>query len=222
VIQHHPADHHLLALASGQLDSGRGFVVSAHVETCSSCQRRIQDFLEVGGEVLQAVEPLNVSPDAFAQTLLRIEAGSRAGEIATAAPTPAGFPRESVALLPSRLLQGCSGEPWRWLGPGVRYSTIKVPHAARSKVFLLKIAPGQTLPQHSHGGCEFTQVLCGSFHDGRAKFDVGDFDETDPHVTHQPVVNGDAECICLAYLDAPLRFPGWIPRVAARWTGFND
>jgi putative transcriptional regulator len=222
VIHHHPADHHLLALASGQMDSGRGFVVSAHVETCRVCQRRLQEFLAVGGEVLQASEPVNVSADAFAQTLRRIDAGLPAAAAITATPTPVGFPRECVTLLPSRLLQGCTGQPWRWIGPGMRYSAIEIPHAAQSNVFLLKIAPGRTMPRHSHGGCEFTQILSGSFNDGRARFDAGDFDETDPHVTHQPVVTDEGECICLAYLDAPLRFESWVARAAARWTGFQN
>jgi putative transcriptional regulator len=223
VIHHHPADHHLIALAAGQLDSARGFVVATHVEACPACRHRIQDYLAVGGELLQAVEPLHVAPEAFARTLQRIDAVMPADAAAPApgAAAPAGFPREALALLPPRLLQGCGGEPWRWIGPGVRYSEIWVPHAARSKVFLLKIAAGRTLPEHAHGGCEFTQVLSGSFADGRASFAGGDFDETDPQVTHQPVVADDDECICLAYLDSPLRFSGWIPRVAARWTGFR-
>lgn len=222
MIHHHPADHHLLALASGQMDSGRGFVVSAHVERCPACRRRTREFLALGGEILQAGEPVNLSPDAFAQTLRRIEAGSPTHATSAAASPAVGFPFESVELLPSRLLQGCKAQSWRWIGPGMRYSMIEIPHAAPSSVFLLKIAPGRTLPQHSHGGCEFTQVLRGAFHDGRARFDAGDFDETDPHVTHQPVVTADGECICLAYLEAPLRFESWVARAAARWTGFQD
>ncbi|MBS0388943.1 MAG: transcriptional regulator, partial [Proteobacteria bacterium] len=68
MINHHPADHHLLALASGQIDSGRGFVVSAHVERCAACRRRTQEFLEVGGELLRAGDAVSLAPDAFART----------------------------------------------------------------------------------------------------------------------------------------------------------
>ena len=221
MIHHHPADHHLLALASGQLDSGRGFVVSAHVEGCVACQRRTQEFLALGGEILQHGEPVSLAADAFAQTLRRIDSPAPPDAATAAVAAPAGFPSDAAALLPPRLLQGCTAESWRWIGPGMRCSMIGVPHAAGANVFLLKIAPGRTLPRHTHAGCEFTQVLCGAFHDGRARFDAGDFDETDPQVTHQPVVTGEAECICLAYLDAPLRFESWIARAAARWTGFQ-
>jgi putative transcriptional regulator len=229
MIHHHPADHHLLALASGQIDSGRGFVLSAHVDGCRTCGRRIRDFMGLGGEILATADPATLAPESFARTLQRIDAtdpapgvtGAPAGNVALPTP-PAVFPDEAAKLLPSRLLQGCSGEPWRWIGPGVRYSSIAVPHAGRAKVFLLKISPGRTLPQHSHGGCEFTQVLSGSFDDGRARFAGGDFDETDPQVTHQPVVTDAAECICLAYLDSPLRFSSWLARAASRWTAFQD
>jgi len=229
VIHHHPDDDLLLALASGQLDSGRGFVVSAHVEGCAACARRVHEFTALGGEILAGLEPEPLAPEAFARTLQRIDAAPPApaeaavGAAAQArAAAPARFPSEAGALLPARLLQGCAGEPWRWIGPGIRYSAIAVPHAPRSKVFLLKIAPGRTLPQHSHGGCEFTQVLSGSFDDGRAHFAGGDFDAADPQVTHQPVVSAGEECICLAYLDSPLRFSSWIARTASRWTSFHD
>ncbi|HVN99620.1 MAG TPA: ChrR family anti-sigma-E factor [Steroidobacteraceae bacterium] len=221
MIQHHPSDQHLLALASGQLDSGRGFVLAAHVERCGACRRRSREFLELGGELLRTGDPVSLGAEAFAQTLQRIEADRAPVAAAAPAAPPAGFPRDALPLLPARLLAGCSAEPWRWIGPGMRCSMIGVPHAARASVFLLKIAPGRTLPRHSHGGTEFTQVLHGAFHDGRSRFDAGDFDETDAQVTHQPVVTDEAECICLAYLDAPLRFEGWIARTAARWTGFR-
>lgn len=219
MIHHHPADDLLLALASGQLDSGRGFVVSAHVEGCATCARRLHEFTAVGGEILAAFEPAPLAPEAFARTLQRIDA---AQPVIGTPPGSNGFPAEAKALLPARLLRGCAGEPWQWVGPGIRYSAIGVPHAGRSKVFLLKIAAGRTLPQHSHGGCEFTQVLSGSFNDGRSIFAGGDFDATDPAVTHQPVVSAGEECICLAYLDSPLRFSSWIARAASRWTSFQD
>ena len=178
--------------------------------------------MALGGEILAAIEPASLAPESFARTLQRIDAAPTATAAPSQSGAQAGFPTEAVALLPPRLLRGCSGEPWRWIGPGIRYSAIGVPHAVRSKVFLLKIAPGRTLPRHSHGGCEFTQVLSGSFTDGRSRFAGGDFDETDPQVTHQPVVTADGECICLAYLDSPLRFASWVARAASRWTAFQD
>ncbi len=69
------------------------------------------------------------------------------------------------------------------------------------------------MPRHTHDGTEFTQVLSGSFEDEvGAVFGAGDFEEADTGVHHQPVVRAGEECICLAYVDAPLRFDGRIAR----------
>ncbi|PZP99900.1 MAG: transcriptional regulator, partial [Variovorax paradoxus] len=59
---------------------------------------------------------------------------------------------------------------------------------------------------------EFTQVLHGSFHDGRAQFSAGDFDAADTQVHHQPVVQAGSECICLASIEGQLEFDGWFAR----------
>ena len=40
MIQHHPADDLLLALAAGNLPGGPSLVVASHVEACAQCRRR--------------------------------------------------------------------------------------------------------------------------------------------------------------------------------------
>ena len=88
-----------------------------------------------------------------------------------------------------------------------------MPGVPDANVFLLRIAAGRYLPQHSHDGVEFTQVLHGRFHDGRALFGAGDFDSADGEVRHQPVVQEGSECICLAALEGGgLRFDSAIAR----------
>jgi putative transcriptional regulator len=62
-------------------------------------------------------------------------------------------------------------------------------------------------------------VLCGAFDDGRARFGPGDFDATDEGVHHQPIVESGGECVCLAYVEAPLRFDGRVASVIGGWIG---
>jgi putative transcriptional regulator len=90
-----------------------------------------------------------------------------------------------------------------------------VPHDPAAKLFLLRIGAGKSLAKHTHRGRELTHVMCGSFHDGRALFGAGDFDAADESVRHQPVLESDGECICLASVQSPLVFDGMI----ARWVG---
>jgi putative transcriptional regulator len=60
-----------------------------------------------------------------------------------------------------------------------------------------------------------TQILYGSFHDGRALFGPGDFDEADGSFRHQPVVEAGGECICIASVQGKVMFDGAV----ARWMG---
>jgi putative transcriptional regulator len=116
-------------------------------------------------------------------------------------------------------LRSCQVSKWKWMGSGMRYARVQVPRSSEAPLFLLRIGPGRSLPRHGHHGNEMTAVLCGSFEDGRAVFSAGDFDAADADVRHQPVVRAQGECICLAWLDAPLRFESRIAGVVGGWLG---
>jgi putative transcriptional regulator len=107
------------------------------------------------------------------------------------------------------------------MGPGMRYARVALPQTSTpgSSIYLLHIGEGRSLPRHTHGGIELTQVLCGAFDDGRAVFGPGDFDATDEAVHHQPVVQHGATSVCLAYVGAPLRFDGRIASLIGGWIG---
>jgi len=76
--------------------------------------------------------------------------------------------------------------------------------------FLLKMGAGRKLPAHTHRGYEMTLMLEGAYADHLGEFCPGDFVELDGSVTHQPVIDEAADCICLTVTDAPVRFTeGW-------------
>jgi putative transcriptional regulator len=62
-------------------------------------------------------------------------------------------------------------------------------------------------------------VLCGSFHDGRARFGPGDFDEADTAILHQPVVDAGSECVCLASINGKVVFDGFFSRAIGSLIG---
>jgi putative transcriptional regulator len=61
--------------------------------------------------------------------------------------------------------------------------------------------------------------MCGSFHDGRALFAAGDFDAADDGVRHQPVLEAEGECICLASVQGHLVFDSAIARAIGSLVG---
>ena len=213
MIQHHPSDELLLAGAAGTLAAGDALVLGAHLEGCAQCRASVRLFESVGGAMLESIEPALMAPEALAQTLATLD-----GVPAPAArPVAPALPRPSLppGVDWPRSLAHCEVSRWRWMGPGMRWSRITVPHDPAANVFLLRIGAGKALANHTHSGLELTHVMCGSFHDGRARFGAGDFDAADGSVRHQPVLEAGAECICLASVQGRLVFDGTI----ARWVG---
>lgn len=221
MIQHHPDEELLLTLAAGRLEDGAALVLDAHVETCELCRVQWRHLQAIGGALIDEAEPALLETNALTRTMARIDALKEArhsGENvqrADAAPRPA---LPNGARWP-RSLRGSTISRWHWMGPGMRWSRIQLPHEPEASIFLLRIAPGRSLPVHSHSGIEFTQILCGSFDDGRAVFGPGDFDAADSSVHHQPIVHNNGECVCLAYVSAPLKFDSKLAALAGRWIG---
>ena len=54
-----------------------------------------------------------------------------------------------------------------------------------------------------------TLVLQGGFSDADGDYNAGDFIYRSLNEAHSPRAFADEDCICLAVLDAPLRFTGW-------------
>lgn len=220
MIQHHPQDEMLLAHAAGSLAAGPALLVASHIEQCAVCRERMALLDVVGGAFLDALTPAMLAPDAFARTLSAIDALD-----GTVAESPADMVRRpSFPALPAgatwpKAFDGCSVTPWRWLGPGMRWSRVTLPHDSAANVFLLRIGAGKKLPQHTHSEIELTQVLYGSFDDGRSIFGAGDFDEADGSIHHQPVVHAQSECICLASVQGRVKFKGAVARTLGALVG---
>jgi putative transcriptional regulator len=204
-ITHHPTEETLEAYARGALDVGRQVVVSAHLELCGSCRRLMAALDDVGGLQLEQLSGTPLAEDSLPRTMMRLDELPRSAR-----------PVRTVANdLPLRLqaLESYQLGPWRWIGPGVYQRSTSVPDDSGSRVFLLKAAPGTRLPDHTHTGSELTLVLKGAFSHAGGRFGVGDFDDADDSVEHQPVVEAGQDCICLVAMQGQLRLMGLMGRL---------
>ena len=86
-------------------------------------------------------------------------------------------------------------------------------------MWLLSIAPGTTIPHHTHGGAELTLVLEGSYSDELGRFQIGDLADLDTSVHHQPVADSDGPCICLNATDECLQISGAYSRILQPFVG---
>ena len=84
----------------------------------------------------------------------------------------------------------------------------------------MKLAPGCKLPVHGHGGSELTLVLDGAVADRRGRYHVGDLQELDEEIEHQPVADKALGCTCLVAAERAPRlkgFRGLVLRLLSRW-----
>ena len=182
---------------------------------------QVQGLQALGGALLDEAEPELLPRDALTRTMERIDAAALAPVANSPAPAPVAASRPALpaGLQWPRSLRGSTISRWHWMGPGMRWSRVELPYDPAATLFLLHIAPGRSLPRHTHTGVELTQVLCGSFDDGRAVFGAGDFDAADGEVHHQPIVLNGGDCVCLAYVGAPLKFDSKIASFIGSWIG---
>jgi putative transcriptional regulator len=85
---------------------------------------------------------------------------------------------------------------------------------------LLKLAAGCKLPEHGHGGTELTLVLDGVVVDRTGRYHVGDLQEVDDEIEHQPAADKVVGCICLVASERAPRlmgFRGLVLRLLNGW-----
>lgn len=214
---HHPADDTLMTYAAGHLSAGPRLVLSVHLAGCARCREAVRAYEAVGGAVLEAAPAAPLGDDALDRLFARIDAEADAAQVVALASsrprpptTPDGVPLPA-ALAPHKI------GPWRKL-PDLQWARVTLLDAPKANVILLRIPAGRSAPRHSHTGREFTQVVYGGFSDGRDHYAAGDLTEADQHVDHQPLVDIEGECICLAAVEGRLRIRG-IGRLAQPFMG---
>jgi len=212
-IRHHLTDALLMAYSAGTLPEAFSLVVATHISLCDECRARLIEFDNVGGEILEHEDIAMMSETSLNDTLDLIEADDIAFQASTAMPQSE---RSPDAVFPAPLQTYVGGDlnavRWRKVGGGVEQAILKTDRSAT--VRLLRIPAGSAVPDHGHRGTELTLVLQGAFRDETDRFGMGDIEVANEDLNHQPVAESGADCICLAATDAPLRFKGWIPRIA--------
>lgn len=211
---HHLDASTVVSYAAGALAVEVATVAATHLETCAHCRARVDEAERVGGQLLEHRQPVGITADRLADLRDAMLQQLDAAAPVPATPSPRGAPYEDDDRLPTPLHPyfGSSYRAlkWRWMAPGVH--CIRASGTKAGTLLLLKIGPGRSMPVHSHGGTELTQILRGAYHDALGQFAPGDVADLDSDIEHQPVTVPGAACICVSALDAPLRFRGWLAR----------
>ncbi|MEW8586493.1 MAG: ChrR family anti-sigma-E factor [Candidatus Thiodiazotropha sp.] len=209
-INHHPDDATILAYAAGAVTEGFSLVLAAHMELCPHCRNRMAEANAVGGELLSELRPVAMSAGGLDNIWSRIE---QEPEVAVTQPAVPAAVDGVPGVLTPYLPEGLGALPWRSLIPGIRQYVLGGVESGRGSVRMLSIAPGTTIPHHTHMGGELTLVIKGAYEDETGRYGSGDLADLDDTVGHQPVVGRDEPCICLIATDDRLRFSGIFSRM---------
>lgn len=199
-----PSEDRLLAYAAGTLSPPEAVVVSACLAMRPDVNGWVRRLQDVGGIVLDDLDPTPLQSDALARALARVDADT--GEVV------AEPPLNDMPELPEPLRRYPLGK-WRKLGGGVEVRDVHAPRDGDTRVILLRIAPGQATPKHTHGGVELTCVISGAYATQHQAYRAGDFEEADEETLHQPRVISDEPCLCVAALDGQIILDGWLGRL---------
>ena len=202
---HHPAEDTLLRHTAGTLAAGRSVVVATHLWFCPECRAAVRLGEAIGGALLAAMPAAGLSETALNRVLARLDTP-------VTLTRPAGETVDTGVELPDPL-RGLARSGWRWLAPGIRRIALHVPDTgSREYLCLLRVAPGQSLPDHGHRGWEATCVLSGSFSDATGEYGPGDLAEMTEEAVHQPVSGPIEACVCLIAWEGSLRMRGLLAR----------
>jgi putative transcriptional regulator len=193
-----------MGYAAGVLPEAFDIVVAAHLSLSDESRALVSSYEAVGACLMEECESVDMKSNALASTLERI----KKSDIVVERPN-------AKSVLPEPIQQYFGGDvdkvKWKSLGGGVKQAILRTDKKAQAR--LLYIPAGQSVPDHGHRGLELTLVLQGSFADEVDHFGRGDLEIANEDLDHQPVAGMDADCICLAATDAPLRFNGLVPRI---------
>ena len=156
----------------------------------------------ISGIALEGEAPAEMSVDALAMAFAAIERGGMARQRALAYP--------ELAVLPARLREAIesaeSRSGWKTIGLGIRSLDLGAPGALKAEI--IRVAPGTTVPRHTHKGRELTLCIHGEYMDSGAVYGPGDVSIRDASNHHEPEALAGAPAYALAVTDAGLKFDG--------------
>ena len=199
----HPDLDILTEYAAGTLPLAQSACVSLHVSQCKQCQRSVAQLEELGASLMQSMEPIPVGDTQLNAVLARLDE-EKPLEYAREQQR-----REGTPAILQRLMRGdFSDLSWKKIGSAMRISYLKTGDTEH-EFALYHIKAGGRIPEHTHRGGEMTLVLEGGFSDANGSYHAGDFLYRRPGDVHSPTALQSEDCICLAVLDAPLKFTDW-------------
>ncbi|MEM9625595.1 MAG: ChrR family anti-sigma-E factor [Pseudomonadota bacterium] len=219
----------LFDYATGASSPAIGLLMAAHLSMSRESRALLATMEAVGGALLEDLddEPLEriSAADVLAIADRDEDDVSKMAELVL----ERSGPRASV---PPTFVQDALPEPlraaeselggdrrWRWLGFGVAATKLAV-SSEHERAHLLWAKGGTDIITHRHVGREVVLVLKGAFWDDGVRYGPGDVAVSEDGTIHNPHIDGDDDCVCLAVTEAPVHFTGLVGLALNRFCRF--
>lgn len=214
-ILRHPGPESLMSCSAGSMPEAFAAVMAAHIDVCPHCRKELALMEHIGVALFKNMSPSAMTREAPVMSVRRAEADVGSSDTRAKVISAGDMP------LPLRPLAGdyLDDIAWKRLARGLMHYQFPLSKTAIGDLRLVKVAPGQALPEHSHGGSELTLVLRGSYSDKTGRYGVGDIADLDESTEHQPVADPVEGCICLIASDHKIRFKSVLARLVQPFTG---
>jgi putative transcriptional regulator len=217
MIKYHPTLAFLQSFVQGELPASLSAAIAIHNEMCPKCQSKAEQLTQHlasecfedisshgfdGGKNHQAQHfDSDLNNDTDLDTILNCITDNNEIYVEKDTPDVSIQFDEECYQLPKALKNMSLG------------NTMQIGKLSRKRINLgeneihtnlLHIAPGGSVPEHTHKGFELTVLLAGSFEDEEDKYVMGDFIMLDASNKHNPV---SAEgCLCFTVANDALQF----------------
>jgi putative transcriptional regulator len=200
----HPDIDLLTEYSAGTLPLAQSACVSIHVKQCDHCKRIASQLTDLGAALVESLDPVPVGDAQLNAVLARLDE-----ETPLQYEQQAAESGDSTPAILQRLMRGdFSDLTWKNIGSALRISYLNTGDPEH-EFALYHIRAGGRIPEHTHRGGEMTLILEGGFSDADGSYHEGDFLFRRPGDVHAPTALQSEDCICLAVLDAPLKFTDW-------------
>ena len=200
----------LIDYANGSLPLALEVLVETHISMNPASAKSIRMLLQLGGALLENSEPISLSEGSFEKLMAEIDSDfDKDQEVYTNVSND-----NNLLAFPLRNYVQDISRPknWKRIGIGLSEQAINFGESFGSAK-LYKIAPGCSVPSHSHEGNEVTLVLSGGFTDEYGTYGPGDISIQETGAVHKPVADEDGECIVLAVNEGPIVLTGPVGRL---------
>lgn len=201
---YHPELDLLTEHAAGNLAIAPAACVSVHMSYCEQCRRTVGQLQDLGAALFEELPGEPVAEAQLNAVLARLDEATPLSYAGSAA-----WSADKTPAILQRLMSGDFTDlVWKKITRSLSISYLKTGDP-NYEFALYHIKAGGKMPEHTHHGSEITMVLDGGFSDAEGNYHQGDFILRRPTDVHAPTALQSEDCICLAVLDAPLKFTGW-------------